>query len=98
MDFRSELWDADSQAIDDKVEKSGGINASSQDSQFLALEQSLGVRLDQLVSVTFPESWVVVNMIDSSSAAVVLRANEFFTGLSISLFLKDFSFLVRQTG
>ena len=43
MDFKSELRDAVSQAIDDKVEESGGINASILDSWILALEQRLGV-------------------------------------------------------
>jgi hypothetical protein len=42
------------------------------------LEQRLGVRLDQLASVTLPKSRVVVNTIDASSVPVVARANEFF--------------------
>ena len=43
VDFKSELRDAISQAIDDKVEDSGGINASILDSRILALEKRLGV-------------------------------------------------------
>ena len=39
MEFKSELRDSNSQAIDDKVEDSGGINASILDSRILALEE-----------------------------------------------------------
>ena len=43
MDFKSKLRDAVSQATDDKVDESGGINASILDSRILALEQRCGV-------------------------------------------------------
>ena len=39
MDFKSELGDAVSQAIDVKVQESGGIDACLVDYQILALEQ-----------------------------------------------------------
>jgi len=77
VDFKSELRDAISQAIDDKVEDSGGINASILDSRILALEQRLGVRLDQLGCASLLESRVAVTHIDASSAPVLASANQF---------------------
>eukprot|EP00804_Cyclotella_cryptica_P025665 CCRYP_002871-RA/>CCRYP_002871-RA protein AED:0.99 eAED:1.00 QI:0/0/0/0.33/1/1/3/0/178 len=58
MEFKSELRDSISQAIDDKVEESGGINASILDSRILALEQRLVNRLDQMGTVTVRENRV----------------------------------------
>jgi hypothetical protein len=78
MEFKSELRDSISQAIDDKVEDSGGINASILDSRILALEERLVTRLDQMGTITLPESRVDVNGIDACSAPIVAKANEFF--------------------
>ncbi len=78
MEFKSELRDSISQAIDDKVEDSGGINASILDSRVLALEERLVTRLDQMGTITLPESRVDVNEIDACSAPIVAKANEFF--------------------
>ena len=88
MEFKSELRDSISQAIDDKVEESGGINASILDSRILALEERLVNRLDQMGTVTAPENRVEVNGIDACSSPIIAKANEFFIRVSIGIFLK----------
>ena len=80
MEFKSELRDSISQALDDKVEESGGINASILDSRILALEERLVNHLDQMGNITLPESRVEVNGIDAWSASIVVKANEFLLG------------------
>jgi hypothetical protein len=65
MDSKSELRDAVSQAIGDKVEESGGINASIVDSPIQALEQRLVNWLDQMRTVTLSKSRVEVNCINA---------------------------------
>ena len=98
MEFKSELRDSISQAIDDKVEDSGGINASILDSRILALEERLLTHLDQMGTITLPESRVDENGIDAYSAPIVTKANQFFIGVSIGVSPKISSFLARPTG
>jgi hypothetical protein len=77
MDFKSELRDVVSQAIDNKVEESRGINASILDSQIQALEERLVNWLDQMGTITSPKSRVEVNCINACVALSVMKANDF---------------------
>ena len=76
--FNETIQDPIVEAIDEKVKESGGINASILDSWILALEERLVTRLDQMGTITLPESRVFVNGIDACSAPIVAKANEFF--------------------
>jgi hypothetical protein len=98
MDFKSELRDAVSLAIDDEVEESRGKNALIPDSPIQVLEERLVNWLDLMGTITLPESRVEVNCIDACAAMIAAKANEFFTNVSVGVFSKSSSFLTRPTG
>jgi hypothetical protein len=49
--------------------------------------------LDQMGTITLLENRAEVNGINACSAPIVVKANEFFTGVSIGVFPKNSSFL-----
>jgi len=98
LEFKGELRETVSQAIDDKVEESRGINASILDSQIRALNHRLVNHLKQIGTAPLLNTRVEVNRIDASAAPVVAKANEFFTRVCIGVFLKISNFLARPTG
>jgi hypothetical protein len=94
LEFKGELRETVSQAIDDKVEESGGIYASILDSWIQALEQRLVNCLEQIGTAPLLNTRVEVNCVDASAAPVVAKANR----VSIGVFLKICIFLARPTG
>jgi hypothetical protein len=63
LDFKAELRDAFSQAIDAKVDESWSINALMLDSWIEALEKRLVYHLDQMGAAPLPQPQIDVHHI-----------------------------------
>jgi hypothetical protein len=85
LEFKGELRETVSQAVDDKGKESGDINALILDSLIQALEHRSVNCLEQIGTAPQLNTRVEVNHFDASAAPIVAKTHEFFTRVSIGV-------------